>query len=91
MPSVEQAAAVNNVYNASAAQGQSVGAKHMKFVLASKDLYEAKALAWLHRMKEGQKDIFYMAADSLDAASSAPFVERLVQRDYEVNTWMLST
>lgn len=39
---------------------------------------------WLHRMKEGQKDIFYMAADSLDAASSAPFVERLVQRDYEV-------
>ena len=38
----------------------------------------------LHRMKEGQKDIFYMAADSLDAASSAPFVERLVQRDYEV-------
>lgn len=35
-------------------------------------------------MKEGQKDIFYMAADSLDAASSAPFVERLVQRDYEV-------
>ena len=40
----------------------------------------------LHRMKDGQKDIFYMAADSLDAASSAPFVERLVQRDYEVNT-----
>ena len=36
-------------------------------------------------MKEGQKDIFYMAADSLDAASSAPFVERLVQRDYEVS------
>ena len=37
------------------------------------------------RMKEGQKDVFYMAADSLDAASSAPFVERLVQRDYEVS------
>lgn len=35
-------------------------------------------------MKEGQKDIFYMAADSLDAAQSAPFVERLVQKDYEV-------
>lgn len=43
-------------------------------------------MAWLHRMKEGQKDIFYMAADSLNAASSAPFVERLVQRDFEVNT-----
>ena len=38
------------------------------------------------RMKEGQKDIFYMAADSLDAASSAPFVERLVQRDFEVSS-----
>ncbi len=36
-------------------------------------------------MKEGQKDVFYMAADSLDAASSAPFVERLVQRDYEAS------
>ncbi|CAD6579331.1 MAG: Heat Shock Protein [Alectoria sarmentosa] len=39
---------------------------------------------YVSRMKEGQKDVFYMAADSLDAASSAPFVERLVQRDYEV-------
>lgn len=40
---------------------------------------------WCCRMKEGQKDIFYMAADSLDAASSAPFVERLVQKDFEVS------
>lgn len=44
-------------------------------------------LVCLHRMKEGQKDIFYMAADSLDAASSAPFVERLVQRDFEVSSY----
>ena len=38
----------------------------------------------LCRMKEGQKDIFYMAADSLESAQSAPFVERLVEKDFEV-------
>ena len=43
------------------------------------------------RMKEGQKDIFYMAADSLDAASSAPFVERLVQKDFEVSCLWLES
>lgn len=42
-------------------------------------------------MKEGQKDIFYMAADSLDAASSAPFVERLVQKDFEVSCLWLES
>lgn len=35
-------------------------------------------------MKSGQKGIFYIAADSLAAASGAPFVERLVQKGYEV-------
>jgi len=36
-------------------------------------------------MKEGQTSIFYMAADSRAAAESAPFVEQLVRRDYEVS------
>ena len=43
--------------------------------------------AWRHpvcRMKEGQTGIYYMAADSMDAAASAPFVEKLVQKGYEV-------
>lgn len=35
-------------------------------------------------MKEGQDTIYYMAADSKSAAESAPFVEQLVKRDYEV-------
>ena len=35
-------------------------------------------------MKENQKAIYYMAADSKAAAASAPFVERLVQKGYEV-------
>jgi heat shock protein beta len=39
---------------------------------------------YIERMQEGQKDIFYMAADSLAAAQAAPFVERLVQKGYEV-------
>ncbi len=40
-------------------------------------------------MKEGQTSIFYMAADSKAAAESAPFVEQLVRRDYEVSLCFL--
>lgn len=39
---------------------------------------------YVSRMKEGQKGIFYMAADSMDVARSAPFVEKLVAEGYEV-------
>ena len=39
---------------------------------------------YVSRMKTGQKGIFYIAADSLAAASGAPFVERLVQKGYDV-------
>ena len=39
---------------------------------------------YVSRMKPGQKGIFYIAADSLAAAAGAPFVERLVQKGYEV-------
>ena len=39
---------------------------------------------YVSRMKPGQKGIFYIAADSLAAARGAPFVERLVQKGYEV-------
>lgn len=35
------------------------------------------------RMKDGQKDIYYIAADSLAAAANAPFVEQLIKRDLE--------
>lgn len=37
-----------------------------------------------HRMKSGQKSIYYMAADSVEAARAAPFVEALVARGTEV-------
>ena len=36
------------------------------------------------RAKEGQKNIYYIAADSLAAAASAPFVEQLIKKDLEV-------
>lgn len=35
-------------------------------------------------MKSGQKSIYYMAADSLEVARSAPFVEKLIKKGYEV-------
>lgn len=41
---------------------------------------------YIGRMKEGQKEIYYMAADSQSAAATAPFVERLVKRDFEVRS-----
>ncbi|KAK9820290.1 hypothetical protein WJX72_008653 [[Myrmecia] bisecta] len=39
---------------------------------------------YVGRMKEGQEAIYFMAADSREAAAAAPFVEGLVARDYEV-------
>eukprot|EP00191_Tetraselmis_sp_GSL018_P001546 CAMPEP_0177601648 /NCGR_PEP_ID=MMETSP0419_2-20121207/14390_1 /TAXON_ID=582737 /ORGANISM="Tetraselmis sp., Strain GSL018" /LENGTH=784 /DNA_ID=CAMNT_0019094965 /DNA_START=91 /DNA_END=2442 /DNA_ORIENTATION=+ len=39
---------------------------------------------YIEGKKESQKAIYYMAADSKDAAASAPFVEDLVNRGYEV-------
>ena len=40
---------------------------------------------YTERAKEGQKSIFYIAADSLAAAASAPFVEQLIKKDLEVS------
>eukprot|EP00955_Chlamydomonas_euryale_P101078 365323-Chlamydomonas_euryale.AAC.5 len=39
---------------------------------------------YITRMKDGQKAIYYMAADNLDVARSAPFVEKLISKGYEV-------
>ncbi len=35
-------------------------------------------------MKAGQKSIYYMAADSLEVARTAPFVEKLIKKGFEV-------
>lgn len=39
---------------------------------------------YVSRMPEGSNTIYYMAADSFEAARSAPFLEGLVQRGHEV-------
>ncbi|XP_024373715.1 heat shock protein 90-5, chloroplastic [Physcomitrium patens] len=39
---------------------------------------------YVEGMKEDQKAIYYLAADSLKSAKSAPFLEELVKRDMEV-------
>jgi heat shock protein 90kDa beta len=39
---------------------------------------------YVSRMKPGQRSIYYMAADSVEIAAAAPFVERLVSEGYEV-------
>jgi len=42
---------------------------------------------YVEGMKEDQKAIYYLAADTIKSAKSAPFLEELVQRDIEVGLW----
>ncbi|XVE78328.1 hypothetical protein DITRI_Ditri13aG0135900 [Diplodiscus trichospermus] len=39
---------------------------------------------YVENMKPDQKDIYYIAADSVSSARSAPFLERLLEKDLEV-------
>jgi len=39
---------------------------------------------YISRMKEGQKDIFYITGESKKSVENSPFIERLVKRGYEV-------
>ncbi|KAL0911983.1 hypothetical protein M5K25_017923 [Dendrobium thyrsiflorum] len=39
---------------------------------------------YVESMKQEQKDIYYIAADSLTSAKNAPFLEKLSQKDFEV-------
>ena len=45
---------------------------------------------YVSRMKESQKAIYYISADSKAAAASAPFVEQLIKRDLEVRICRLA-
>lgn len=39
---------------------------------------------YVENMGENQKAVYYLATDSLKSAKSAPFLEKLVQKDIEV-------
>lgn len=39
---------------------------------------------YVKRMKDGQKQVYFIAADSVEMAKSTPFLERLVKKGYEV-------
>ncbi|CAA7393335.1 unnamed protein product [Spirodela intermedia] len=39
---------------------------------------------YVENMKPEQKDIYYIAADSLTSAKNTPFLERLLEKEYEV-------
>uniref|UniRef100_A0A1D1ZDY6 Endoplasmin n=2 Tax=Anthurium amnicola TaxID=1678845 RepID=A0A1D1ZDY6_9ARAE len=39
---------------------------------------------YVENMKPEQKDIYYIASDSLSSAKNTPFLERLLEKDYEV-------
>lgn len=39
---------------------------------------------YIDSMKEGQKAIYYIAADSITSARNAPFLEKLIEKEYEV-------
>lgn len=44
---------------------------------------------YVENMKPDQKDIYYIAADSVASARNTPFLEKLVEKDIEVH-WILS-
>ncbi|XP_059662890.1 heat shock protein 90-6, mitochondrial-like isoform X2 [Cornus florida] len=39
---------------------------------------------YVHNMKDGQKDIYFFATDSVTSARNTPFLERLLEKDLEV-------
>ena len=41
---------------------------------------------YVENMKPEQKDIYFIAADSLSSAKNAPFLEKLTEKEYEVRT-----
>ena len=39
---------------------------------------------YVARMKEGQKDIFFITGESKQAVTNSPFIEKLKKKGYEV-------
>lgn len=43
---------------------------------------------YVENMKPEQKDIYYIASDSVNSARNAPFLERLLEKDLEVHLFL---
>ncbi len=59
-------------------------AKLLRFYSSKSEEALTSLESYVSRMREGQSAIYYMAADSLQVARAAPFVEKLVAKGYEV-------
>lgn len=72
-------------------------AKLLRFSSTRSDAQAVSFAEYVGRMKDGQKAIYYLAADSLEAARSSPHLEVFRKKDVEVllltdrvDEWMLS-
>jgi len=72
-------------------------AKLMRFATTASDSQSVSLADYVGRMKDKQKSIYYLAADTLDAAKSSPHLEIFRKKDVEVvlltdrvDEWMLS-
>ena len=58
--------------------------KLLRFATSQSEDALASLDDYVGRMPEGQKAVYYMAADSAEAAAASPFVEALIGKGYEV-------
>ena len=72
-------------------------AKLLRFASTSHDTPAVSLADYVARMKDKQKDIYYLTADTLEAAKSSPHLEVFRKKDVEVllltdrvDEWMLS-
>ena len=59
-------------------------AKLLRFQTSKSDGKLVSLEQYVERMKEGQKSIYYITGESIDALKNSPFLEKLISKDFEV-------
>jgi heat shock protein beta len=59
-------------------------AKLIRFQTSKSDGQLVSLEQYVERMKDGQKNIYYITGESIDALKDSPFVEKLLAKDFEV-------